>query len=241
MDRELVRQIADVQADHWWYEGRRRILRSVISRLNLPKPAQLLEAGCGTGANLPMLKEFGEVKCFEPDGWAREAAMARYGISVSPGALPAELPFDGPFDMVGAFDVIEHIDDDVASLKALRGALKEGGAAVFTVPAYKFLWSRHDDFNQHKRRYTRPQFRKALDDAGFRVEFISYYNTFLFPAVFGMRMIKKLFRIRDKTDMEILHRGLANRLLLHLFSFERHLLKCMPLPFGVSIIAVCRK
>ena len=66
MDQELVRQIAEVQADHWWYEGRRQILRSVISRLKLPKPAQLLEAGCGTGANINMLKEFGAVKCFEP-------------------------------------------------------------------------------------------------------------------------------------------------------------------------------
>lgn len=241
MDQELVRQIADVQADHWWYEGRRRILRSVIAGLKLPEHAQLLEAGCGTGANLPMLKEFGEVKCFEPDGWAREAAMGRYGLSIPPGALPADLPFGGPFDMVGAFDVIEHIDDDVGSLKALRSTLKEGGAAVFTVPAYKFLWSRHDDFNQHKRRYTRKQFKQALADAGFKVEFISYYNTFLFPAVFGVRMLKKLFRIKDKTDMEILNRGAVNKFLLWLFSFERHLLKCMALPFGVSIIAVCRK
>jgi len=167
--------------------------------------------------------------------------MARYGLSVTPGALPAELPFGGPFDMVGAFDVIEHIDDDVGSLKALRSTLKEEGSAVFTVPAYKFLWSRHDDFNQHKRRYTRPQFRKALQDAGFKVSFISYYNTFLFPAVLGVRILKKIFRIKDKTDMEILNRGLVNRLLLALFSFERHLLKCVALPFGVSIIAVCRK
>ena len=137
--------------------------------------------------------------------------------------------------------MIEHIDDDVASLKALRDVLNDGAAAVFTVPAYMFLWSRHDDFNQHKRRYTRPQFKKALQDAGFKVEFISYYNTLLFPAVFGVRMIKKILRLKDKTDMEILNRGAVNRLLLALFAFERHLLDIMPLPFGVSIIAVCRK
>lgn len=241
MDQELVRQIAEVQADHWWYEGRRQILRSVISGLRLPSPALLLEAGCGTGANINMLKEFGEVKCFEPDDWARNAAAGRYGATVETGFLPGQIPFAGPFDMAGAFDVIEHIDDDIASLKALRDRLKDGAAAVFTVPAYMFLWSRHDDFNQHKRRYTRPQFRKALETAGFKVEFISYYNTLLFPAVFGVRMLKKLLRLQDKTDMEILRRGFVNKLLLKLFAFERHLLKIAPLPFGVSIIAVCRK
>lgn len=241
MDQTLVRQIADVQSDHWWYEGRRRILRSVISRLGLPRQAQILEAGCGTGANLPMLKEFGDIRCFEPDEWARDAAQNRYGVTVAEGTLPQGLPFMGPFDMVGAFDVIEHIDDDVGSLKALRHVLKEGGAAVFTVPAYRFLWSRHDDFNQHKRRYTRSEFKRALTAADFKVEFISYYNTLLFPAVFGVRLIKKAFRISDKTDMEILRRGLANKLLLALFSFERYLLRYISMPFGVSIIAVCRR
>ena len=240
MDQEFCRQIAEIQADHWWYEGRRRILRSVIERLHLPKSAHILEAGCGTGANLNMLRRFGDVKCFDPDDWARDAAQKRYGMEVLPGTLPDGLPFSQKFDLVCAFDVIEHIDDDVGSLAALCNALAPEGRAVFTVPAYMFLWSRHDDFNQHKRRYTRSGFADVLRKGGFEIEFISYYNTLLFPLVLGIRVLKNLLRIKDQTDMEILRRGIGNKILLAIFSAEKYLLRLAPMPFGVSIIAVCR-
>jgi SAM-dependent methyltransferase len=241
MDEDVYHRMAEVQAEHWWYEGRRKILASLIGRLGLPKGAALLEAGCGPGANLPVLARFGRVSAFEPDAFAADYAQKTYGIEVSRGFLPHDIPLKGPFDMVGAFDVIEHVEPDLESLKALGALLGGGGHAIFTVPAHMFLWSAHDDVNQHKRRYAKTQFRRLLESAGYRVEFISYYNMFLFPLVVAVRYAKKMLRIRDVPDEAMPKWPFVNAALAGLFGAERFLLRFFPLPFGVSIVAVCAK
>ena len=240
MEPATYQRMAEIQDRHWWYEGRRRILRSLIGNLGLPAGAQILEVGCGPGANLEMLKEFGSVAGMEPDDFARARAGKISGCPVKKGFLPHDIPFTGPFDMIGAFDVIEHVEEDAASIKALHGLTKPGGYALFTVPAYMFLWSLHDERNHHKRRYVLPQFRALLEGGGYRVEFISYYNTFLLPLVAGVRFLKNMLKITDSPDEE-LPGAAVNRILLAVFSLEKNLLKFFPLPAGVSIVAVCRR
>lgn len=240
MDPAYTKNMADIQDRHWWYEGRRRILRDVIRRLRLPSSARILEAGCGPGGNLLMLQEFGTVEAFEPDDFARAHAGKKTGLSVHRGCLPGPLPDFTRFDLVGAFDVIEHIDDDAAALKTLHGLTKPGGRAVFTVPAYMFLWSRHDEVNHHKRRYTRAGLRKVLQATGYEVTFISHYNAFLFPAVVGVRLLKKILNLTDKPDETIPH-SILNALLLKIFESEKFFLRLFPFVCGVSIIAVCRR
>lgn len=242
MDQNTYRRMAEIQGRHWWYEGRRSILRAVISRLNLPRPARILEAGSGTGANLRMLAEFGDVKGFEPDDFARATALATAGVDTPRGFLPDDVPHAGPFDLVCAFDVIEHVERDGDSLAALCRLTAPGGYAVFTVPAFMFLWSRHDEVNHHYRRYRLPQFRALLTGAGYEVRFISYYNFFLFPLVAAVRLTRKALRLHAGDADDALPRWpFVNTLLCTLFSAERHLLARMALPFGVSIIAVCRR
>ncbi len=240
MERETFRRMTETQGEHWWFAGRRAVLGSVIRRLKLAPDAAILEAGCGPGGNLAMLSRFGNVSAFEPDDMAAADARALSGLAVEKGFLPDDIPFGGPFDLVCAFDVIEHVEADAASLAALFRLTKRGGHAIFTVPAFMFLWSAHDVANQHWRRYTRPAFRRLLEQAGYTVEFISYYNTILFPAVAGVRFLKKALKIKDAPDEAMPGPGL-NRFLRCVFGSERHILRFMAMPFGTSIIAVCRR
>lgn len=245
MEQAVYRRMADVQDLHWWYEGRRAILSSLIKTLNLPKDIAILEAGCGPGANLRMLSSFGNVYAFDIDDFAVHHARENSGVAadhIQIGSLPSSIPHKGPFNLIGAFDVIEHVEQDLESLIALRKLLKPGGYAVFTVPAFPFLWSAHDVANHHKRRYRENGFRNILFAAGYDVTFISYYNTWLFPAVVLARFLKKILGIKDTPDENLFQgNSLLNRLLRALFASERHLISARcGLPFGVSIIALCR-
>lgn len=241
MEPQYYRQMAEVQERHWWYEAHRKILASVIGRLGLPARADILEVGCGPGANLNMLKAFGVVTGVEPDDFAVIHARNISGCRVEKGVLPDGLMVKGPFDLICAFDVIEHIDHDLDSVKAIRDLMRTGGHAIFTVPAHPFLWSQHDVVNHHKRRYVMTQFRDLLVSAGFEITFISYYNTLLFPLIVAVRMLKKFLKIKDGSDLAMPRLSIVNTALMEVFAFEKHLLKWKPLPFGVSILAVCRK
>lgn len=236
---EVYERMARVQADHWWYEGRRRVLSAKIQQLPLNDGARIMEVGCGPGANLRMLSRFGTVEAFEPSEWARQHASNLAGTDVRDGSLPNDVPFQGPFDLIAALDVIEHIREDLSSLKVLRNLLKPTGYAVFTVPAYAYLWSAHDESNHHFRRYTRPQFSRLLLESGYRIRYISYYNTLLFPVVAAVRIFKKLTKARGDGDDRMPRCDALNSLLLMVFASERAVLRRFTLPFGVSILAIC--
>jgi SAM-dependent methyltransferase len=243
MEQETYRRMAEIQEKHWWYEARRQIIAAVLGKLKLPASAEILEVGCGPGANLKMLAKFGKVTGVEPDDFSIEHARKVSGCRVEKGFLPDDLRVSGPFDLIGAFDVIEHVGPDLESLKTIHALTRQGGYALFTVPAYMFLWSQHDVVNHHKRRYILPQFRALLKQAGFEVSYISYYNTLLFPLIAGVRMVKKLLKLKEAPDDTIPGVAFVNESLRGIFALERHIIGCgcFSLPFGVSVIALCRK
>lgn len=242
MDREVYARMGAVEDRHWWFVARRRILAAVLERIvALPPGARLLEAGCGTGGNLSMLERFGEVAAFEPDGEARRIAMQGRCTDVRVGRLPGPVPFDeGAFDLVAALDVLEHIDDDTASLRALHDQLRPGGWLLLTVPAFAFLWSRHDELHHHKRRYRKAALVRQVRAAGFTPVEVTYFNTLLFPLIAGVRMLKKLFGIEGGAE-DALPPAPVNRLLQAVFACERWLVGRVPMPAGVSILMVARR
>src|SRR5882724_9482567 len=137
MEREVFERLETLENEHWWFVARRRILASVLAPLVQPLrgPPCILEAGCGTGGNLAMLRQFGEVHAFEPDKEARLHASETSGLDVLGGDLPNGIPYpSGSFDVIVALDVLEHVEHDEESLTALRERLRPGGAMVVTVP-----------------------------------------------------------------------------------------------------------
>ena len=241
MEREVYRRMAALQDRHWWFVGRRCILAAVLARLDLPEGARILEAGCGSGGNLAMLARFGEVHGFEPDAEARALVNGQEPCDIRDGRLPDGIPFaPGGFDLVAALDVVEHLDDDRAGLRALAAQLRPGGRLLITVPAWKFLWSRHDERHHHRRRYGRGELLRLVAEAGLRPEWVTFFNSLLFPVVAAVRLAKRLLRIEGTAD-DALPPAFVNCVLTALFAAERFVVGRLPMPPGVSLLVVARR
>ena len=238
MDRVVYDAMAALDQRHWWYRARRQVTAALIRRLALPpKGAAVLEIGCGTGHNLSMLAEFGTVSALEVDPDARSVAEKRLGKPILSAPLPELVGVPrGQFDLVGAFDVVEHIEDDAAAVAAIARCLKPGGKLVATVPAHQWMWSAHDVVNHHHRRYSKSQFRKVIEASPLRLERIGYFNSLLFPVAVAERMVSKL-RGKDDSDLS-LPPAPVNAALEKAFAAERHLIGRVPLPPGLSLFAV---
>jgi SAM-dependent methyltransferase len=159
---------------------------------------------------------------------------------VKKGALPDAVAFMETFDLVCLLDVLEHIDDDRASLRAVFDLLGTNGRMLLTVPACKFLWSAHDRALHHKRRYRKSELVAKVVEAGFRLDYVTYFNTFLFPVVAMVRLLHNLLGSRVDTDVALPAQGL-NLVLQKIFAAEKALLPQLRLPFGVSLLLVARR
>ena len=234
MDRLIYDRIRELETDHWWFVGRRKILRSLLKRLAPPAGARILEVGCGAGGNVPLLREFGDVKALEPDDESRAYASDRLGLSIDTGLLPDGLPYaPETFDLVCAFDVVEHVDDDAGSVKALASLIKPGGAMLTTVPAYQWMWSHHDVLHHHKRRYLLPAYRKLFEAAGLKVDTPPYFNTLRSPPAAVQRTANTLPKHHSADDT--MPPSWLNKALAGVFSMEAPLAVGGGLPFGLSI------
>ncbi|MDR3520195.1 MAG: class I SAM-dependent methyltransferase [Acidocella sp.] len=240
MEHEAYLDMAASEERHWWFRGRRQILDQVIGGLNLPAGARILELGSGTGGNLAMLSSYGVVTAVEMDETARALAAAKAGGAdyIFAGTLPDRLPaFAEPFDLICMFDVLEHIEDDEATLKIVLSHLAPGGRAVITVPAFARLWGPHDAALHHKRRYEKSELQQKLLAAGFSITQLTYTNMLLFPAALAARLLDKLCRPGKAAGTSIPPVWL-NEVFASLFGSERHLIQHVNLPFGLSLLAV---
>ena len=238
MDAHIYAEMAALEDNHWWFVARRKILDKLIATLPLPANAQILEAGCGTGGNLAMLAQYGQVYAMEANAQALELAATKGIGHIATGRLPAPIPFDGrAFDLIALLDVMEHLDQDEAAIRALRARLKPGGWLIITVPAYPFLWSHHDELHHHKRRYVAGNFRAVIESADCNVEYLSYFNSWLFPLIAAARLAR--MGSGHSGDLSMPNKFI-NSLLTHIFASERLLLGRVAFPFGVSLLALAR-
>jgi len=242
MDPILFQQMSALEDVHWWFRGRRAILNAAIKRLPLSPQSTILEAGCGTGGNLTMLSQHGLVEAMEYDPIAKKLADRRRVCPVVAGELPNGIPFPArSFDLVALFDVLEHLDEDVATLKTLRQRLTSEGWLILTVPANPWMWSHHDEVHHHRRRYTLGHLKSVVKNSGYQIHYAGYFNFLLFPLIASIRLLQKsLNRTSPKSDLT-LPNPIVNQLLTWIFSAERIAVHHrISIPFGVSLLLVAR-
>lgn len=252
MQRHTYAIMRRVEESHWWFVGRRRIIRSFLERLvrdlKTKGPEQvaqglalnILDVGCGTGANLEMLSGFGQAEGVDVSAEALSFCQARGLEKVKLGAAEA-LPYDdNSFDLTTGLDVVEHLDDDLAGLKEMRRVLRRDGRALLFVPAFMFLWGVQDDISNHRRRYTLKGLKSVVSEAGFEVERATYVNISFFTPILLGRLFMRATGLRPESENNITI-GFLNGVLGKLFAAERGPLRYLNFPFGVSIICVARR
>jgi SAM-dependent methyltransferase len=246
MDAALYPRMAAVEDEHWWFAARRAICQRILDRMRLPRDAAILEPGCGTGGNFAMLARHGRLYAMDADESALAFAASRGLAELAHGSLPDKIPFgERRFDLVVMTDVLEHLDDEAGSLRALHARMNPAGWLLMTVPAMPWLWSEHDVTHHHRRRYRAGGLRELATAAGFKVDYLSYYNFILFPAIAGVRVLQRLRSApgngvnHGRHDLAMPSRA-VNAMLLHLFSSERYVVGALRVPLGVSLIMLVR-
>lgn len=234
----------EIEDTHWYFVAKRRILGSVIDRLDLPPDARILDVGCGTGGALPFLAGYGRPYGVDVAAAAVTRAARRGHGGLARGDLLRGLPFrDGVFDLALAMDVLEHVDDDIGALTEIQRVLRPGGRAIVTAPAFMSLWGPHDVAAHHCRRYRLPEMVARAEAAGLEMERATYFNTFLFPITALFRAWRR-FRANGappRTDLAYDVPAPIARALQTVFGSEARLLAASNLPFGVSVLAVARR
>ena len=239
-----MKTMLDVDELHWWYRGRRRIIAVELDRLPVPRPARVLDAGCGSGRTLQELVRFGEVSGIELNRDAADVARARGDFDVRIGRLE-ELPWDpGTFDLITCLDVIEHTPDDRVTLRELARVTRPGGWLLVTVPAYQALWSQHDEANHHYRRYARGSLRAAAVEGGWEVRRMTSFNSLLLAPAAVVRLAQRRRRATNgayKSDLDLGPAWMNGVLERPLASESRWLARGRTLPAGLSLLAVLQK
>lgn len=242
MEISAYHLMASHEAHHWWFVGRRSVVNGLLDRLALDSDARILEAGCGTGGNLYALQRRGRVSAFEPHPTGVEIARTRHpDIEILDGELPDHLPFaDKSFDLVVVLDVLEHIEDDRASLESLVRMTKPGGYLLLTVPAHPFLWGSHDRRLHHIRRYTADGFERLCSLPNARLIYATPFNALLAPLAFGARIAEKYLSL-DLGNQERLPSGPVNGVLAAIFALEGWVVRRARLPLGLSHAAILQR
>lgn len=243
MKKTEYSRMAEREKTYWWHIGRLKVIQTYLKIGARDKQdVSVLNVGCGTGGTVDTLERFGTVDNVDTSDDAIKF-MKQHGYDRVYKIKDIHLPFkDNTYDIVGAFDVLEHIDDHVGALKEWKRVLKEDGAIVITVPAYQWLWSDHDVSLHHKRRYTKKLLAAAAHQSGLSVERNSYAIVFSLPLIVTFRLINKI--LGRKTDSETSYVDVpswVNAMFAGLLSIEGRIHRHVSFPAGTTVVAVLRK
>ena len=235
MDPKIYEQHERLEAEHWWFRSKNRLIAHAATKL-ARRGGRAVDIGCGTGGLLSLLGNTFRVQGIELEPIGREVCKRR-GLDVQDGCLPDGLPLKrGEFDLVVASDVVEHVEDDFGAVKALAELLAPDGVLIVTVPAYMWMWGKHDELNHHKRRYTTTTLGSLVRATNLRIEMLSYRMISLFP-------LMALSRVLFPSGSPGLHvpPKPVNTTLEALFAAERFLPQGFPAPFGGSVWCIARR
>lgn len=260
MDSREYGRMHALETNYWWFAGRRAIIASLLGTLPCRESCQLLDIGCGTGANLPMLRQFagknGHVTAVDFSPLALQFARDQKSDAKNTATLSMlqgdalHLPFaDNSFDVVTMLDVLEHLSDDALALSEVHRVLRPGGALVLSVPAYQKLWSAHDEALHHFRRYEYSTLRNVLRGGGFQIPLQSFAMSLMPPVAWLWRKLVLPFKPSRPKDAKRHSEGavlpsvppLFNKLLVNYLACEGKVITKRPVRFGTSLVAVARK
>lgn len=238
MEKYIFNEMLVMETRHWWYHARRDIISQVLnSHFKDRQKLHILDVGCGTGSNIKLLKKFGQVLGLEP-----EKSMAEYCQKNDLKVVNCKVEDYQElrkFDLITAFDVLEHIKDDRQIIQKFVNLLNKDGYILITVPVKKILWSRHDLAYHHYRRYEEVDIQKLFQD-DFKLIYVSYYNFFLFPFIFVGLKLKNILK-SDQMAAKLPNK-FTNWLLYRIFSSEKQIIsRRKRFPFGVSLIVLAQK
>lgn len=237
-------EIAGIAADSFWFRSRNRLIIWAL-RHYFPEANNFLEIGCGTGYALsaietafPHLSIVGS----EVHYAGLQEAVKRLKKAELIQMDACKIPFIDEFDVIGAFDVLEHIEDDGTALSQIHKAVRQGGGIILTVPQHPFLWSQFDEHSCHLRRYKAFQLKLRVEQTGFRVTKITSFVSLLLPLMMLVRLIRDKSCRKDVVMTELKLGKLANSIFEKVLDFERVLIRFgLPFPFGGSLLLIARK
>jgi 2-polyprenyl-3-methyl-5-hydroxy-6-metoxy-1,4-benzoquinol methylase len=244
MNKNYYSEYFKLERENWWFTARLKIIHAQVAMIAKGnKNLRILNIGAATGATSLMLEEFGKVKSIEYDEYCYNFVKERLGIDLELGSI-LELRFNNEeYDLVCAFDVIEHVECDTTAVSEMLRVCKKGGHIFITVPAFMFLWGAHDIVNQHYRRYLSKQLKNLLSKSS--ILYLTYFNSILFMPIAVIRLLSKIIPIKRKgagSDFGILDSKLLNFIFYKTFLFEKtwmtHRVK---MPCGVSLLAIAMK
>lgn len=242
MDKNYYNDYFYLERENWWFKVRASIIFDHLRKSVPSKQLNILNVGAATGHTSVLLEEFGQVTSIEYDPECFDFTKEKLGINIINASATA-LPFDDEtFDLVCAFDVIEHIEEDALAVSEMGRVCKKGGILCLTVPAFMGLWSKHDDINQHFRRYILADLVPLFDELNGKVNYSTYFSTNLFVPLYVFRKLtrvipEKWIRKDAGSDFTIIAReNKLNGILYWLFNLERYWLRKYSFPFGSSIL-----
>ncbi|GIV26326.1 MAG: methyltransferase [Bacteroidia bacterium] len=240
--------LASLEENNFWFKARNEIIKALFNEfLGVNNQKKVLEIGCGNGYVLKGLKEL-NYQLVGSEIYLDGLKNVRKRLSdielIQMDAL--NMPFENEFDAIGAFDVIEHIQEDVLVMQNIHSSLKTNGFFFITVPQYQWMWSYLDDYAKHKRRYTQKELKQKLQKVGFKISYCSSFVTFLFPFVVISRFLKKNKSLEEVTINDVIQEFMIpdwlNNLFYKMMRIDVVLIKRnLSLPFGNSIIIVAQK
>jgi SAM-dependent methyltransferase len=244
----LLETTALAEHDHFWFRGFRRFVAPMLAAAAAGRAGlRLLDCGCGTGGNLLMvLSRYGRAFGFDLTWTGLEIARRR-GVSRVARASVAAIPFpSAAFDIVTSFDVLYCLPEDVerAAVAEMLRVLKPGGAAVISVAAMRVLRGNHSILSQERRRYSPASLRGLLEDAGFRIERMTYTHAALFPVLLAVRIVHRMTGLakREEAVAEItVPAAPINAALSGILAVEAAVSRVVPMPFGSSLLCFARK
>lgn len=244
MQKNIYEDYRLQEETHWWFIGRQKIIAQLLGREPIPRHIErALDIGCGTGFCTALVSAIADsVTCVEmADEMVELLKQKNNKLEIIQGGWP-DVAVDHTFNLVTLFDSLEHIEDERAALRKIESVLKPGGIAMITVPAFMFLWSEHDEINQHKRRYTKESMRAAISaSTGLTILRLSYFNALFFAPIAIIRLLKNALGVRTKESDIIALPRMLNGTLAWLFGLEGILLRWINLPVGTSLLCIAQK